>query len=82
MKLYYTKAYIDDEVRAEYGLFLDNRAEFFQNLNGAIEEVSINFSTTIKGENRLRNDVYNTNPLIIHGNGPSKVWVDINGYYS
>lgn len=72
-QLYYTKAYIDDAVRTKYGLFLDNRAEFFQNLNGAIEEVSIAYARTINGENRLRNDVYNTEPLIIHGNGPSKL---------
>jgi len=72
-QLYYTKAFIDPSTRDQFGLFLDNKAEFFQNLNGAIEEVSVKFANTVDGENRLRNDKYNTMPLIIHGNGPSKL---------
>ena len=72
-QLYYTKAFIDPSTREQFGLFLDNKAEFFQNLNGAIDEVSVKFANTDNGENRLRNDKYNTMPLIIHGNGPSKL---------
>ena len=72
-QLYYTRAYIDQNIREKYGLYLDNKAEFFQNLNGATEEVSIDFSISSSGENRLKNDKYQTYPLIIHGNGPSKL---------
>ena len=52
-------------IREENGLFLDNKAEFFQNLNGATNEISIKFSSTEDGVNRLKNDKYQTYPGIM-----------------
>ncbi|CDR13821.1 unnamed protein product [Oncorhynchus mykiss] len=49
---------------------LDHRSRIFQNLNGAIEEVVLKFE---KARVRARNVAYDTLPVIIHGNGPTKV---------
>ena len=60
------------ELRARFGIYLDSQAELFMNLNGALEEVSIDFAKSELGENRLKNTKYGSHPLVIHGNGPSK----------
>ncbi|CAG5089002.1 Oidioi.mRNA.OKI2018_I69.PAR.g12045.t1.cds [Oikopleura dioica] len=71
-QLFYTEAYIDKELREKYGIALDHKAELFFNLNGALEEVGIDFARTADGDNRVENTKYRTKPLVIHGNGPSK----------
>ncbi|KAJ3585418.1 hypothetical protein NHX12_014137 [Muraenolepis orangiensis] len=48
---------------------LDHRSRIFQNLNGAIDEVVLKFE---KSRVRVRNVAYDTLPVIIHGNGPTK----------
>ena len=35
-QLFYTKIFLNDELREQYKIKLDNRAEIFQNLNGAV----------------------------------------------
>jgi len=72
-QLFYTKAFLDESLRKKFAMHLDTKAELFMNLNGAQEEVAIKFSTSETGENRLHNKKYNTLPLVIHGNGPSKL---------
>ena len=37
-QLYYTKVYLDENLRQKYNMVLDHKAEIFQNLNGAVGE--------------------------------------------
>lgn len=55
----------------EFEIQLDHDALLFQNLNGAYEDVDLDFSYS--DEPQIRNLAYGTRPLIIHGNGASKV---------
>ena len=54
---------------------MDRRANIFQNLNGAVGDVEIRFSAD---DAFVQNTAFQTNPLIIHGNGGSKVYIAIN----
>ncbi|XP_058057843.1 procollagen-lysine,2-oxoglutarate 5-dioxygenase [Anopheles bellator] len=71
-QLYYTKAYLDAELRTELGMKLDHMASLFQNLNGVEEQVALSLVTT-EAEPTLTNTEYSTKPAIVHGNGPSKL---------
>lgn len=51
---------------------LDTRSHIFQNLNGAEDEVELEFRDN---ETRVFNTVYNTQAAVYHGNGNSKVYV-------
>uniref|UniRef100_A0A914QQ26 procollagen-lysine 5-dioxygenase n=1 Tax=Panagrolaimus davidi TaxID=227884 RepID=A0A914QQ26_9BILA len=70
-QLFYTKQYLDEEKRTSLKMSLDPLALIFQNLNGAISNVNIEYD---QNDNAiLYNHDYNTHPIIIHGNGPSKI---------
>ena len=57
----------------QYGMRLDTRSHIFQNLNGAEDEVELEYSDN---ETQAHNSMYNTRPAILHGNGPSKVRIE------
>ncbi|XP_056155998.1 multifunctional procollagen lysine hydroxylase and glycosyltransferase LH3 [Lampris incognitus] len=69
-QLFYTKIYLDKAQRTKFNMTLDHRSRIFQNLNGALEEVVLKFE---KSRVRARNVAYDTLPVIIHGNGPTKL---------
>ncbi|CAH0716184.1 unnamed protein product, partial [Brenthis ino] len=72
-QLFYTKVYLEKEYRIKYRIRLDHTSEIFQNLNGALSDVEL-VTNTSEGEfPYLKNVVSNTRPLIVHGNGPSKL---------
>ena len=48
---------------------LDHKSKIFQNLNGATTEVELSFQEVYP---KLLNTMYDTQPLVLHGNGPSK----------
>uniref|UniRef100_UPI00358E9F2B procollagen-lysine,2-oxoglutarate 5-dioxygenase 2-like n=1 Tax=Myxine glutinosa TaxID=7769 RepID=UPI00358E9F2B len=77
-QLFYTKLYIDPKTRTAFNMTLDHRNRIFQNLNGAIDEVVLKFET---GQVRARNTVYDTLPVVIHGNGPTKIQLNYLGNY-
>uniref|UniRef100_A0AAY4BL18 procollagen-lysine 5-dioxygenase n=1 Tax=Denticeps clupeoides TaxID=299321 RepID=A0AAY4BL18_9TELE len=77
-QLFYTKIYLDKEQRTRFNMTLDHRSSLFQNLNGAIEEVVLKFE---KARVRARNVAYDTLPVIIHGNGPTKLQLNYLGNY-
>lgn len=79
-QLYYTKIYLDEELREKLRLKLDHRSEIFQNLHGAEREVKLDFADD-NGEAFLRNLDYQTTPMVVHGNGPSKVILNGFGNY-
>merc|ERR1711974_391736 len=68
-QLYYTKLYLDSDFRTKHNIKLDHKAKIFQNLNGATTEVELAFDQVFP---RLLNTMYDTKPLVLHGNGPSK----------
>lgn len=77
-QLFYTKIYLDPILRSKYNMTLDHRSRIFQNLNGAIDEVVLKFE---KSRVRVRNVAYDTLPVIIHGNGPTKLQLNYLGNY-
>lgn len=79
-QLYYTKIFLDKELRESLRLKLDSRSEIFQNLHGSEHEVKLDFADDT-GEAFLANLDYTTVPVVVHGNGPSKVILNGFGNY-
>ncbi|XP_067117894.1 multifunctional procollagen lysine hydroxylase and glycosyltransferase LH3 [Osmerus mordax] len=77
-QLFYTKIYLDKAQRTKFNMTLDHRSRIFQNLNGALEEVVLKFE---KARVRARNVAYDTLPVVIHGNGPTKLQLNYLGNY-
>ncbi|XP_053908692.1 multifunctional procollagen lysine hydroxylase and glycosyltransferase LH3-like [Cuculus canorus] len=77
-QLFYTRLYLDPQLREELGMALDHHSRIFQNLNGAIDEVVLKFEP---GRVRVRNVAYDSLPVIIHGNGPTKLHLNYLGNY-
>ncbi|XP_015118754.1 procollagen-lysine,2-oxoglutarate 5-dioxygenase 1 [Diachasma alloeum] len=77
-QLFYTKIYLDPAFRKNHKIKVDHEAEIFQNLNGAVAKVELRFK---RNEAYLQNIAYNTVPMIIHGNGQSKVILNALGNY-
>ncbi|GLH02834.1 Glycosyltransferase 25 family member [Gryllus bimaculatus] len=108
-QLFFTKIYLNEELREKFNIKLDHRSTIFQNLNGAtnlwliadwtvsqhgvskpagisprevMEELTCDVELRFKGrEAYLQNTVYNTNPLVVHGNGHSKLVLNSLGNY-
>uniref|UniRef100_A0A668AVK4 Procollagen-lysine,2-oxoglutarate 5-dioxygenase 1 n=1 Tax=Myripristis murdjan TaxID=586833 RepID=A0A668AVK4_9TELE len=68
-QLFFTKLYINPEKRKAVNMTIDSKCRLFQNLHGALDEVVLKFED---GRVRARNVLYDTLPVIIHGNGPTK----------
>ncbi|XP_072314667.1 multifunctional procollagen lysine hydroxylase and glycosyltransferase LH3 isoform X2 [Eucyclogobius newberryi] len=77
-QLFYTRIYLDKAQRTKYNMTLDHRSRIFQNLNGAVDEVVLKFE---RARVRARNVAYDTLPVIIHGNGPTKLQLNYLGNY-
>ncbi|XP_076014300.1 procollagen-lysine,2-oxoglutarate 5-dioxygenase 2 isoform X2 [Genypterus blacodes] len=72
-QLFYTKIYLDPLQRDTLNMSLDHRCQIFQNLNGAVDEVLLKFGT---GQVRVRNTVYDALPVVVHGNGKTKMYLN------
>ncbi|KAJ6652379.1 hypothetical protein lerEdw1_011609 [Lerista edwardsae] len=77
-QLFYTRIYLDPALREKHGISLDHKSRIFQNLNGAIDEVVLKFE---QSRVRARNVAYDTLPVVIHGNGPTKLQLNYLGNY-
>ncbi|XP_023134789.1 procollagen-lysine,2-oxoglutarate 5-dioxygenase 1 isoform X2 [Amphiprion ocellaris] len=77
-QLFFTKIYIDPAKRKSINITLDSKCRLFQNLHGALDEVVLKFEN---GRVRARNVLYDTLPVIIHGNGPTKLQINYLGNY-
>uniref|UniRef100_A0A8B9LVJ5 procollagen-lysine 5-dioxygenase n=1 Tax=Astyanax mexicanus TaxID=7994 RepID=A0A8B9LVJ5_ASTMX len=75
-QLFYTLIYLDKAARTKHNMTLDHKSRIFQNLNGA--EVVLKFE---KSRVRARNVAYDTLPVVIHGNGPTKLQLNYLGNY-
>ncbi len=85
-QLYFTKLYLNSALRTKYAIRLDLLSQLFQNLNGAIDDVEIRFSQGPKidestGDAALFNRATNSQPIVVHGNGNSKVPLNSLGNY-
>ncbi|VDO95213.1 unnamed protein product [Heligmosomoides polygyrus] len=69
-QLYYTKIFLDKGQRKTLRMELDSMSRIFQNLNGVVDDVELQFDDA--GNATAYNAAYNTHPVILHGNGPSK----------
>ncbi|XP_028823702.1 procollagen-lysine,2-oxoglutarate 5-dioxygenase 2 isoform X2 [Denticeps clupeoides] len=72
-QLFYTKVYLDTLQRESLNMTLDHKCQIFQNLNGAIDEVLLKFGTN---RVRVRNTMYDTLPVVIHGNINTKIYLN------
>ncbi|XP_076023087.1 procollagen-lysine,2-oxoglutarate 5-dioxygenase 1 [Genypterus blacodes] len=77
-QLFFTRIYIDQDKRTSINITLDSKCRLFQNLHGALDEVVLKFED---GRVRARNVLYDTLPVIIHGNGPTKLQINYLGNY-
>ncbi|XP_010746700.3 procollagen-lysine,2-oxoglutarate 5-dioxygenase 1 isoform X3 [Larimichthys crocea] len=77
-QLFFTKTYIDSAKRKSINITLDSKCRLFQNLHGALDEVVLKFED---GRVRARNLLYDTLPVMIHGNGPTKLQINYLGNY-
>ncbi|XP_060029419.1 multifunctional procollagen lysine hydroxylase and glycosyltransferase LH3 isoform X2 [Erinaceus europaeus] len=77
-QLFYTRLYLDPGLREKLGLNLDHKSRIFQNLNGALDEVVLKFD---RNRVRIRNVAYDTLPVVVHGNGPTKLQLNYLGNY-
>uniref|UniRef100_A0A3Q3ELL3 Procollagen-lysine, 2-oxoglutarate 5-dioxygenase 1a n=1 Tax=Kryptolebias marmoratus TaxID=37003 RepID=A0A3Q3ELL3_KRYMA len=77
-QLFFTKIFIDPARRKSINITLDHRCRLFQNLHGALDEVVLKFEN---GRVRARNVQYDTLPVIVHGNGPTKLQINYLGNY-
>lgn len=59
-QLFYTYKYLEKN-----NILLDNCCQIFQTLNGVGQDLEINYKTS-----KIKNKVFNTEPIFIHGNGP------------
>lgn len=67
---YFTNVYLDGGKRKKLGIELDHRARLFQNLNLAEGDVELDFDLDSV---RLKNTAHQTEPVVVHGSGTSKV---------
>ncbi|XP_052043605.1 procollagen-lysine,2-oxoglutarate 5-dioxygenase 2 isoform X2 [Apodemus sylvaticus] len=77
-QLFYTKIYIDPLKREAFNITLDHKCKIFQALNGATDEVVLKFEN---GKSRVKNTFYETLPVAINGNGPTKILLNYFGNY-
>ncbi|XP_044146142.1 procollagen-lysine,2-oxoglutarate 5-dioxygenase 2 isoform X2 [Bufo gargarizans] len=77
-QLFYTKIYINQLQREHINITLDHKSGIFQNLNGAVDEVVLYFEN---GKARAQNTQYDTLPVLVHGNGPTKIQLNYFGNY-
>ncbi|KAJ2954356.1 hypothetical protein O0L34_g2618 [Tuta absoluta] len=79
-QLYYTKIYLDKSLRETLKISLDHYSAIFQNLNGALSDVKLTTNAT-QDWPVIENTVTKQIPLIVHGNGPSKLTLNHFGNY-
>lgn len=69
-QLYCTNSYLDPNIRQKLAIELDHKAELFQNLRSSESSVEVELNSD---NVKLKNRAYHTEPVVVHGNGQSKV---------
>ena len=68
-QLFFTKLFLDKELRDKMKIKLDTTAEIFQSLHGSLNDIQIKH---MGSHTYAYNSKTETNPKILHGNGPIK----------
>lgn len=71
-QLYYTKLYVNQELRQNLGIKLDHLSEIFQSLFLAMDDIEIRYNGR---DSYVYNKVYDTVPMVVHTNGPVKPFI-------
>ena len=71
-QVYYTKHYVSRKLRRELGIKLDHRAEIFQSLFLAMDDIEIRYNGR---DSYVYNKIYDTVPMAVHANGPVKPFI-------
>lgn len=66
--------------KTQWKIKLDHKSKLFQNLFGALPDIQLSFDDK-HGQAFLQNTLYHTLPLVIHGNGFSKIAINSLGNY-
>ncbi|CAH2103581.1 unnamed protein product [Euphydryas editha] len=74
-QLYYTKIYLNEQYRNIFNMGLDHKCTIFQNLNGALSDVELVLNSTEEWP-YIKNTAFDERPVIVHGNGPSKLMLN------
>lgn len=69
-QLYCTQTYLDSNIRQKLAIEIDHKAELFQNLHSSESSVEIELSPDSV---KLKNRAYSTEPVVVFGDGSSKV---------
>ncbi|XP_076270326.1 procollagen lysyl hydroxylase isoform X2 [Rhynchophorus ferrugineus] len=83
-QLYYTHAFLDKEFREKNSIQLDHMSNIFQNIFGSASNLEILSNNDKDGSAEtfsLKNVQTNSEPLIVHGNGLSKLTLNYLGNY-
>ena len=75
-QLFFSVIYVNK--RDQYGIRLDHRSHIFQNLNGAFDDVELEYR---ENDTVLLNKLYETYPAMVHGNGAAKANLNSLGNY-
>ncbi|CAH1395027.1 unnamed protein product [Nezara viridula] len=76
---YFTKLFLNTEIREKYRIRLDHKATIFQCASGAADHLKLIESSD--GYYALLNEITGSQPLVLHGNGPSKLYLNSVGNY-
>jgi hypothetical protein len=79
-QLFYTQLYLETTTRDQFSIGLDSLSRIFQNLNGMKSHLKVEANED-DGSLLVFNSLYNTHPVVIHGNGPSKINLNAYGNY-
>lgn len=69
-QLFYSRVYLNDDLRQKLAIELDHRAELFQSLEQQERDVELVFEPSSV---KLKNVAYQSEPVVLSSNGPSKV---------
>jgi len=75
---FFTQIYLNEDLRNKHKIKLDSKSTIFQNLNGATSEVELQVN---EESPYVLNTAFNTRPLVLHGNGPTKTVLNSFGNY-
>ncbi|CAF3218133.1 unnamed protein product [Rotaria sp. Silwood2] len=67
-QLFFTKVFLDENLRNKWSIILDKRADIFMNLKNAIDEIEL---PSNEGDVYVHNTWTDSIPTVIQGNGPA-----------
>ncbi|CAB0004736.1 unnamed protein product [Nesidiocoris tenuis] len=75
-QLYYTQIFLNKTLREKYRMRLDTKGSIFQNMYGATQDLKLNMDNAKEEGTTLENVLTGEQPLVLHGNGLSKLAIN------